>query len=320
MHRASCVAWRGVKAGPLQPACARDFLISRAACLAACLPCTHVAVCPSPLLLPAQPQGELLQLGGAARAGGDTGGPWALCCTGQHVPARLCWLRPMLPCCSSSTTRQHDSWQLLLPWDASLPAACAAGAAVQAAAGQQLPDRHRAGCVAMGAQRHRCVPAWPGCCLGGRGAGPCWLMGGPHYLCAQAWRPSGCRTRGWSGRRTGQPRPWSAWWACGAAGGHGEWALQALSFGLAANHLCEHPADANAHAVPSLVPAASLQSGYLYLSDPPRLHDMMCLLGLGDAPLDCGGSGVAGADGGQWSMVDNDRWHLNSDGVPCLLL
>ncbi|EFN58128.1 hypothetical protein CHLNCDRAFT_141867 [Chlorella variabilis] len=40
-------------------------------------------------------------------------------------------------------------------------------------------------------------------------------------------------------------------------------------------------------------------SGYLYLSDPPRLHDMMCLLGLGDAPLDCGGSGVAGADGGQ---------------------
>lgn len=40
-----------------------------------------------------------------------------------------------------------------------------------------------------------------------------------------------------------------------------------------------------------------LQCGYLYLSDPQRLHDMMGLLGLGDAPQEGGGSGGSSGDG-----------------------
>jgi hypothetical protein len=45
-----------------------------------------------------------------------------------------------------------------------------------------------------------------------------------------------------------------------------------------------------------------MQCGYLYLSDPQRLHDMMCLLGLGDddeegVQPDSDGSGGA-AQGG----------------------
>ena len=39
------------------------------------------------------------------------------------------------------------------------------------------------------------------------------------------------------------------------------------------------------------------QAGYLYLSDPERLHDMMGLLGLGDAPGE--GDAAAGVGGGQ---------------------
>lgn len=52
-----------------------------------------------------------------------------------------------------------------------------------------------------------------------------------------------------------------------------------------------------------------MQCGYLYLSDPDRLHDMMSLLGLGDAPpegSDGEGGGAAGGstDGGSLSSVD----------------
>lgn len=37
------------------------------------------------------------------------------------------------------------------------------------------------------------------------------------------------------------------------------------------------------------------QTGYLYLSDPERLHAMMSLLGLGDAPAEGGEAGSSGS-------------------------
>ena len=51
-----------------------------------------------------------------------------------------------------------------------------------------------------------------------------------------------------------------------------------------------------------------LQCGYLYLSEPDRLHEMMGLLGLGDAPppgnggISSGGSSSGGSRGGMGSL------------------
>ena len=57
------------------------------------------------------------------------------------------------------------------------------------------------------------------------------------------------------------------------------------------------------HAVPPcpLHRSHPSQCGYLYLSDPERLHGMMQLLGLGDAPAAGGGGGGGSVDG---SSVD----------------
>ena len=46
------------------------------------------------------------------------------------------------------------------------------------------------------------------------------------------------------------------------------------------------------------LPCALLQCGYLYLSEPDRLHEMMGLLGLGDAPPPDSGSSGNGSSRG----------------------